>query len=342
MAKVYVLGAGASKAVIPEAPLNDQLLSSILRLRPDDRINLVKQFLLDFFELEPITDLGASRRLPPLEDILSQLDSCLLDNRPLSSSYPLSVLIELREALVYGICRVLKQSLRSGELRLMTKFISNLAPGEAIISLNYDLIVDNSLPHKFKTADYVFPIRYIRKSHILYDNRQDVGNRQDMYVKLYKLHGSLNWLYCPACRAVDLTRGGKGAVYIFQNKEIANCPVCQVRYDPMIITPTYLKNYDNHYIGRVWVAAEESLQQADEIVFIGYSLPDADIVLRTMFARSVYRNRTLNAQSPRITVVDYNEQQENPTRDRYERLFGSINYTNEGFKHYVQYMVSRK
>lgn len=333
MARVFILGAGASKAVIPKAPLNDQLLPSVLRLRPERRINLVKQFLQDFFELDPNADLDTSRRLPPLEDILSQLDSCLTDNRPLSLSYPLAALIELREALVYGICRVLQQSLRSGELRLMTKLISNLAPDDAIISLNYDLIVDNSLLHKSKTADYGFPIRHVRNPHILYDNRQDV------YVKLYKLHGSLNWLYCPACRAVDLTPGVKGAVYIFLDKELTHCPACHVRYDPMIITPTFLKNYNNHYIGRVWVAAEETLQQADEIVFIGYSLPDADIVLRTMFARSVYRNRVLNSHTTRITVVDYNVEPQNPTRDRYERLFGNVNYINEGFKHYLQHML---
>lgn len=329
MARVFILGAGASKAVIPDAPLNDQLLPFALRLRPEHRLNLVKQFLQDFFELDSDKDIDSSRRLPPLEDILSQLDSCLLDNRPLSLTYPLSSLIELREALVYAICRVLQQSLRSGELRLMTKLIKKLAPDDAIISLNYDLIADNSLLHNSKTADYGFPIRQVRNPHILY------SNDQDGYVKLYKLHGSLNWLYCPACRVVDLTPGIKGVVDIFDDNKLTYCPICGVRYDPMIITPTFLKNYNNHYIGRIWLAAEETLQQADEIVFIGYSLPDADIVLRTMFARSVYRNRVLNNHSPQITVVDYNQEQQNATRDRYERLFTNIDYTNQGFKYYL-------
>ncbi len=332
MARVFVLGAGSSIAVMNKAPRNDELLPRILKLRREPRISPLKQFLEDFYQIVPDSQGEYSRKVP-LEDVLSQLDFCIAENRPLSTTYSLATLAELRETLVYGICRVLKQSLRSGELYLMKKLIRKLSPNDVIISLNYDLIVDNSVMHASKTPDYGIPIRQVRNPHVLYYNLLPES------VQVYKLHGSLNWLYCPVCRAVDLTPGEKAVLYIFENKEVSNCPICGTRYDPVIITPTFLKNYDNRFIGQVWLEAETRLQSAHEIIFIGYSLPDADIILRTMFARSIYWNRLLNGQSPHITVIDSNTAQ-NPTRERYEALFGNIDYMHQGFKYYVQNILN--
>jgi hypothetical protein len=196
--------------------------------------------------------------------------------------------------------------------------------------------VDNSLAHESKSSDYGIPVRELRDPHILF---------QDTYrgsTKLYKLHGSLNWLYCAACRAVDLTPGRKGAVHIFQNNDLSTCPICGIRYEPIIITPTFLKKYDNYFVKQLWHQAEQCLQTAQQVVFIGYSLPDADIALRTVLARSFYRNRVLSGQLQRVTVVDYNPCIQNPTREKYERLFGSIDYFNEGFNSYVQNQIYNK
>src|SRR5438876_450073 len=104
---VYILGAGASKAVIPTAPLMAQLLPEALELfeqRPrysrdlwGDRVRKIKQFINDFYQLNPCT-------LPNLEDILTQLDDAIIEGRPLSSQYDVPFLRTLREDLVFSIC----------------------------------------------------------------------------------------------------------------------------------------------------------------------------------------------------------------------------------------------
>jgi hypothetical protein len=335
MKRVFILGAGASKAIMPEAPLNDQLLSEIVKLK-DDIILPLKKFILDFYgvDVEVVTD---PKVLPSLEDILSQIDYCLSSSRPLSDVYTLQRLVILRDSLVYGMSKVLKQSMRSGELYWMIQFLKTLSKDDVIISLNYDLIVDNSLMRAEKNPDYGVASRQTvgRRNYPINDEHQKI--------KLYKLHGSLNWLYCPACQAMDITPHEKSVVYIFQNKSVSQCPTCGVRYDPVMITPTFLKNYDNNYLQQVWISAENALENADELVFIGYSLPDADMVLRMMFSRALYRNRLRRGSSPKyrypkITVVDKwdDSRGKSPAQERYERVFGRIRYLTTGFQDYVK------
>ena len=66
--------------------------------------------------------------------------------------------------------------------------------------------------------------------------------------------------------------------------------------EPFIITPTFLKVFDNTHIQMTWHNAFIELAQATEVVFIGYSLPLADYHFRTLLKRAVH-------QDVAITVV---------------------------------------
>jgi hypothetical protein len=104
--------------------------------------------------------------------------------------------------------------------------------------------------------------------------------------KIMKLHGSINWLYCPNC----------SRLYVHRYKNIGInyadvCPHCPVNEDQkilleeMILTPTMLKELQNHHLGLTWQHAFMELNQADKVVFIGYSLPLADFELRYFWHR---------------------------------------------------------
>jgi hypothetical protein len=128
---VYILGAGASKAVIPTAPLMAQLLPEALQVLKQpiysrglwgDRVNRIEQFIDDFYQLNPGT-------LPNLEDILTQLDDAIVEGRPLSNKYNVPFLRILREDLVFAICEVLRAKLDYGEVsgeELIRRFIHRL------------------------------------------------------------------------------------------------------------------------------------------------------------------------------------------------------------------------
>jgi SIR2-like domain len=347
---VYILGAGASKAVIPGAPLMDQLLTEALqelkklKNHPDTRLEWVKKiekFIDDFYHLNPKT-------LPNLEDILTQLDDAIGEDRPLSREYDIPFLRTLRKDLVFAICEVLRIKLGFGNDEgrlLMRSFKEGLGPNDCIISLNYDIIVDNalSLPLHAKLIDYGLSVRYaLDRPDWPRPIAYNLLERPQQYIPtLYKLHGSLNWLYCPSCQQLDVTIGRKGVHYIYEEdyeegRDFA-CPDCQGRYYPLIITPTLLKTYDNILLREVWRQAEDKVSRADEVVFIGYSLPDADVLLRCMLKRALFRkrNRRGGSSACQISVVDKSPR-DGETHKRYIKQFGRVEYHVNGFEGFIR------
>ena len=70
--------------------------------------------------------------------------------------------------------------------------------------------------------------------------------------------------------------------------------------------PTYLKNLSNPQYKLIWQNAGVELSEANRIVFIGYSLPQADFEMRQLLARMVRENAE-------ITLVGFSK---NPQSDK--------------------------
>lgn len=351
MARVFVFGAGASRAVKNTAPLNDELLPCIFelpcdwlhrRLFPEERVRIDAfiEFVCEIY-LRGIApcEIDDLKQLPPLEDVLSQLDYCIAEQRPLSEKYQVKRLEQLREDLIFALYKVFETKLGWHERGLMERFIKHTEDDDVIVSLNYDLILDNAFDELGKNVDYGISAR---KRHRIPEGFDDYPKRGR---RVYKLHGSLNWMHCPLCQAVDVFVGQKSIGFIFDERNPQrSCTHCQVRYEPIIITPTFLKSYRNSFITQIWQTTEAAIREASEVVFIGYSMPDADIILRTMSARALFQNR----QAWQITLVDYvqagdgeSERNAKETRERYERLFGPIRedrYFSGGFAKYVEHL----
>jgi len=84
----------------------------------------------------------------------------------------------------------------------------------------------------------------------------------------------------------------------------------------------------------IWQRAERALRDAGKVVFIGYSLPDADYHIKYLLQKALYR-----MPRPEIVVVDLKPADAAlPTGEevRYKRLFGpDISYHIGGFAEYV-------
>ncbi len=346
MAKVFVFGAGASKAVSPNAPLNDELLSGALQLQEQPvagQMARVRKFIADFY---PALSSGA----PPLEDLLSQLDLAISEGRPLSSEYTVSTLRELRDGLVYGLAEVLRLELEKPHRsdqdanKLLASFVSRLTPEDTIVSLNYDIILDNRILGLVR-GEVNYGINIRNGAEQKGENWSWRSYRAGPLFPLYKPHGSLNWLYCPTCRKLDVTSGVKSTRYIFVDPKLV-CPECQGRFEPLIITPTMFKSYSNLLVAEIWRDVEDRLSRGSEIIFVGYSLPDADVQFRCILMRALFRNRT-RAQAnslPAIRVLgrdkippqQYYEGAPNGTHSRYQRLLGDVDFDPTGFLEYMR------
>lgn len=99
--------------------------------------------------------------------------------------------------------------------------------------------------------------------------------------------------------------------------------------ETMIMPPTSLKSeyVGNNIIDHMWKRAHVALSSTDHIIVIGYSLPEADILVRLMLQDSIHE------REPRITVVD--PDLDKRIRTHYENSLGR---TVSGFKSLNEFM----
>jgi len=88
-----------------------------------------------------------------------------------------------------------------------------------------------------------------------------------------KMHGSIDWHYCddPKCR-------GYAKVFpMVEENSPFFCSECHSRMQRLVVPPVLNKRYQDLPLMRsIWNTAEVELQEADEIVVWGYSLPPTD------------------------------------------------------------------
>jgi len=122
-------------------------------------------------------------------------------------------------------------------------------------------------------------------------------------LRVAKIHGSINWLYCDNCRRVfwfppdqavniaDQLVGTHEWKLIaprvrFPNKDQWECARCNgVKLSTRIATFSYRKALEFPMFQKSWLDAERFLRTARRWIFIGYSLPAADFEFKYLMKR---------------------------------------------------------
>lgn len=152
-----------------------------------------------------------------------------------------------------------------------------------ILTFNYDLILEEVLWwRKGCVEDYSMPFNEIR--------HQPQPRHSPCAVPLYKLHGSISWLWCLHCLyIVNLYRHIIPAAY-----EEAPCPRCSFRLIPLMVPPTFRKAASlTASLQNLWQQADLFFAQAERIVIGGLSFSERDHDLRQRFQIGVAKNRQL-------------------------------------------------
>ena len=128
-----------------------------------------------------------------------------------------------------------------------------------IITFNYDLIVEIVLQSMNKNFQYGLEENTI-------DNNDQL---------ILKLHGSLNWGNCDKCGPVIL------GSHITYDSKSDTCPLCNSKKVSVILIPPVIYKdsyYNDQFFGSLvresWSLAQEILTNADEIIFIGFSMSE--------------------------------------------------------------------
>jgi hypothetical protein len=356
---IIFLGGGASAS--EGAPTQANLFREYFLSNQEERNNRfrgdqrLKKFFNEFFGIEIGRENLERESFPTFEEILGILELSLKRGESFkgyrltpersnigpiqeNSSERLSIQ-QIREDLIFLIAAILERKLRrENERRYHKELVERLKDENKLletcfISLNYDILIDNALEgfngygpdYGVEFTNSIFPPHVRRTSNA------------ERNIPLYKLHGSLNWLYCPTCISLTLTPWRKGAAELAREPE--ECDTCGSFMVPIIIPPTFFKVMSNFYLQQVWHKAENVLNKARRIFFCGYSFPDADIHIKYLLKRAEVRNDF----TPEVYIINEhdgkNKYQREDEKLRYKRFFKNrhrINYTHLSFENFCE------
>lgn len=249
-------------------------------------------------------------------------------------SSPVNPQIQLvRENLVYLMAVLLDKQLKDPAThhRTLVKRLSKEGQlsSTTFVSSNYDILIDNALVDAYPNFDLAYGVDFTNFVKGGDWSRPRPGRE----VFLYKIHGSLNWLYCPACISLTLTPKEKSVAKLVFDP--VQCHHCKTSMTPIVVPPTYFKDVSNLFLQEVWLSAGKAIRDADRLFFCGYSFPDADVLVKYLFKRGEMDQ----GRTPRIFVVngskDWDTGDASQEASRYRRFFkepGDVHLTQSSFE----------
>lgn len=198
------------------------------------------------------------------------------------------------------------------------KFVSSISKNtdSTIITFNYDLLLEEAL---HETLENQNDLRSLPWDYCFQFNNKYTYTFDGPF-KYLKMHGSFNWIYHRDKNVVDLDDVCKKmhAIkdYYEQNAEI------------LLIPPTLNKEISISCLKTIWTVAKQELLKADEVYFIGYSLPKAD-----KDAYNLFKDTLGNREIQKIVIVNSDDN----ARKKISEIvkFKEIEY-HENFKEYLE------
>jgi NAD-dependent SIR2 family protein deacetylase len=316
--------------------------------------------------------------LPNITNVLSQLDHLILYEQPASLKLGKDRLIQGRRLLERAMMEVLldtdlspvmkklgreqKYSLELEETRLtvnlratskqkatLARFLDWLMAKKegrrplTLVTTNYDLAFETPLYRRSEFVDVADTIDFGFDWRIPYPG-DIVPRPAEPKIRLYKLHGSLNWLRCNHCGQMYVNPGEVIAYISFWTERVwantCECGAFPLRH--LIVAPSMVRDIRDPHLLNVWRNATEALRTAAEWIMIGYSLPAEDLAIRSMLLRAFtacglsgndetdlkYRRPR---SGPEVTVVQYGS----AARAAYAGLFQRFRYYGNGLDQFL-------
>jgi hypothetical protein len=349
MSHAIFLGAGASKSF--GFPLTSEILP-IIRTRlkggelfGDNSYDRRQERRLKVLLRSTFPGLGriADKDLPLITEVLSLVDYSLSSGSVSAKSLSKVRLEELRRLLERAIVETLEPPYSRMDvpvrLRRFVDWIHGLAVsdgGVAIITTNYDISVEMEL--FYKSGQFVgLEDRFDFGLEWRNPWRDEINFRpKSAFCRIYKLHGSLNWLHCPLCGHVYVNTAGSIIHHAFREKpeDEGTCDCDYWPLEPLIVAPSAVRDVRNSNLVEVWKHSLEALRRADKWIIIGYSFPSEDIAIRSMFLRA-YSGRP---NKPDVEVIQLRD--DSATKARYRILFPGCRYRTGGMEKFVDSLVA--
>lgn len=288
--RVYLLGAGFSRAISPYMPIMNELSQMV---RDELRAN----------ELPVLPGEGT-----PLASNFEQWLSYLIDSPPwLSEGQRLrnqGAFSDVSDAVFNAIGGRQNQAMNHTACPLwLSQLVGYWESTHAsVITFNYDILIEVAWRISTPSRDlswmklYPVPVTPIaaRQGAVLGGESPPGGMR------LLKLHGSLNWRYSgpgspPGDTVYDV--GVKGTSWSLEGISPVYTDWERLAADriPMIVPPAAVKSpyYGNQTIQSLWKQAARAIGAADELVIMGFSLPQSDLIVSSLISTELAPHATV-------------------------------------------------
>jgi hypothetical protein len=293
MSDVFILGAGFSRAVAKEMPLLADLNTAVwskVQL-PEEKMFLnsfggnIEMVLTYLSQTHPwLAEAENLRNRALFLDLSSAVRDVLLDAMQKAAKRPCPEWLQL-----------LIQQWEKTQARVLT--------------LNYDTLVesaarlDNQVRSHPLLPDRYYPFPMVPLHRHWDEFSLGFGGPQGPSFHLFKLHGSINWLYSGSASPLAETVYYAALDDIWTPSEYLK--VVTTDKTPLIVPPIAEKvGYFQHpHVRGMWREAAAALQSADKVFCLGYSLPNLDITMR------FFLNRNRPSSSVPFFLVDVRDLQ---------------------------------
>ncbi len=280
-----------------------------------NQLSQIEKYFDLFWGADLLSSFDKKFSYPTFEDCLGILDIAQNRNESFGLEYR-SKLNEFRNSLIFLIAKTIEEKLTASESHNHETLINRLVKqgtlrSTAFISLNYDIIIDNTLTgiRNSDGFDLDYGIEFMNFKRDPNSDENSWGRpNPTKSILLFKLHGSLNWLYCPTCNQIEITPKIKGAIKAFTQSE--KCYACGTPMEPIIVPPTYFKEMENVYLQQIFQRTDEILRNSKKIYICGYSLPDADLHIKYLLKRA----ELLNRNPLEIFIINNHKGKKNPKK----------------------------
>jgi len=198
-------------------------------------------------------------------------------------------------------------------------FASMLNKKDTVITFNWDNLLERALFRQGKRFQSLFDVSAVP------DSKEGDERISQKEIRILKLHGSIDWRdakvdeiqaygHIALGTGWEITEGQCGPDGKRLKVTRVRMPLERGEFDkssfhslgdPELALPVFHKRFVDPYIREAWLAADRSLAFADEVIFIGYSLPQADRQARLLFQLSLKDRR--RKKPPVVKVVNPDE-----------------------------------
>lgn len=216
-----------------------------------------------------------------------------------------------------------------------------------LITLNYDTILESAVDFGYHRGEpggspswwsyYQLPFTLDHERNGSFGQR-GIFPPHFGYMKILKLHGSINWLYSGRSsyygETIYLQDEEKG-VFPKDGKHLTKDKV------PLIIPPTYSKSsfFNNETIKLLWKIAREEIEKCERLIFFGYSFPDSDSVIKTILKQHIKND-------VEIFIIDVDSEVQTRVRRMFPKnkikYFSSFDDSEQGFFHWYSNLALSK